>query len=146
MHLSLSCVYGGGRLHSHSSPEQSKTPRFISPPPLTDSHLPLRFRRHVVSISILYRYFHAGCSSNLANCMPQPSCCLATHAFLVYVIPLRSRFLGHEVTSIFTPSSVPFFFFFINNRVWEYTEVRGSYIHSYIQSLCSVLPNLHYVV
>ncbi len=51
---------------------ESKALRLISSPPLRDSFLPLKFHRHVASLFIFYRYFHADCSSELANCMPPP--------------------------------------------------------------------------
>ena len=45
--------------------------KFFSPP-LTDCLDSLSHRRNVASLSIFYRYFHADCSSELANCMPPP--------------------------------------------------------------------------
>merc|ERR1712035_111623 len=51
---------------------ESKAFRLINSPPLTDCLQPLLFRRNVASLSIFYRYFHANCSSELANCMPPP--------------------------------------------------------------------------
>ena len=40
--------------------------------PRTDCFDFLSHRRNVASLSIFYRYFHADCSSELANCMPPP--------------------------------------------------------------------------
>ena len=49
---------------------ESKTFRLINSAPLTlDS---LNHRRYVASLFIFNRYFHADCSSELANCMPPP--------------------------------------------------------------------------
>ena len=46
--------------------------RIIKSPPLTDCPDSLSHRRNVASLSIFYCYFHADCSSELANCMPPP--------------------------------------------------------------------------
>ncbi len=48
---------------------ESKAFRLIRSP-LTRCLLPLKSRRSVASLSIFCRYFHANCSSELANCMP----------------------------------------------------------------------------
>ena len=49
---------------------ESKGIRLINSLPLTDCLDSLSHRRNVASLSIFYRYFHADCSSELANCMP----------------------------------------------------------------------------
>ena len=46
--------------------------RLINSPPLTDYLYYLSHWRHVASLSIFYRYFHADRYSELANCMPSP--------------------------------------------------------------------------
>ena len=48
----------------------SKLPSYGFYPSLCDS---LSHRRNVASLSIFFRYIHADCSSELANCMPPPS-------------------------------------------------------------------------
>ncbi|XP_050717656.1 uncharacterized protein LOC126999291 [Eriocheir sinensis] len=78
-------VWGGSTHTALLDRVESKALRLISSPPLTDSLLPLNFCRHVTSLSIIYRYFHADCFSELANCMPpplpQPRCTrLSSHA------------------------------------------------------------------
>ncbi len=65
----------GGGVHTHTallSRLESNAFRLMNSPPLTDCILPLILRRNVVSLSIFYRYFHANCSFELANCMPAP--------------------------------------------------------------------------
>ncbi len=69
------CLSHVGEFHAHSSPGQSgvyMALRFISSPTLTNSLLPLKFLRHVSSLSIFYRYFHPDCSSELACSPPLP--------------------------------------------------------------------------
>ena len=78
-------VWGGSTHTALLDRVEAKALRLISSPPHTDSLLPLKFRRNVASLSIFYRYFHADCSSELANCMPpplpRPRCTrLSTHA------------------------------------------------------------------
>ncbi|XP_050710739.1 uncharacterized protein LOC126995293 [Eriocheir sinensis] len=78
-------VWGGSTHTALLDRVEAKALRLISSPPHTDSLLPLKFRRNVASLSIFYRYFHADCSSELANCMPpplpRPQCTrLSTHA------------------------------------------------------------------
>ena len=51
---------------------KSKVFRLINSPPLTDSLDFLGHRCNVASLSPFYRYFHADCSCELANCMPLP--------------------------------------------------------------------------
>ena len=51
---------------------ESKAFRLINSPTLIDCIDSLTHRRNVASLSIFYRYFHADCSSELANCMPLP--------------------------------------------------------------------------
>ena len=82
-------------------------------------------RHNVASLAVLYPYFHANCSYELANCMSPPSLphtrpCwtrLSTHshphsAHLSYarvnssIFTLSSTFLIQELTSIFTLPSL----------------------------------------
>merc|ERR1712035_254448 len=65
-------VWGGSTHTVLLDRVESKAFRLINSPPLTDCLQPLLFRRNVASLSIFYRYFHANCSSELANCMPPP--------------------------------------------------------------------------
>ena len=83
---------------------ESKAFHLINSPPLTDCLDYLRHRHNVASLSIFYRYFHADCSSELANCMPPPSRGLAAQDFLFLLFPILSIFLMKELTSIFTLS------------------------------------------
>ena len=46
--------------------------RLINSPPLTDCLDSLSQRRNITSLALFYRYFHAECSSELANCLPPP--------------------------------------------------------------------------
>ncbi len=73
---------------------ESKALFLISSPSLTDSLPPLKFLRHVASLSIFYCYFHSNCSSELANCMP------------LKLIFLLFKFFVQELTSIFPLSSL----------------------------------------
>ena len=97
----------GRGLNSHNSFKQveSKAFRLINCP-LTDCLDFLSHRRNAVCLSIFYRFFHADCSSELANCMPPfllwPCC--TRHSLLL--IPILSIFLMQELTSIFTLSSL----------------------------------------
>ena len=49
---------------------ESKAFRLINSRPLTDCLDSLSHGQNVTSLSIFYRYFHADCSSELANCLP----------------------------------------------------------------------------
>ncbi len=101
-----SLVWGGSTHTALLERVESKALRLISSPSSTDNLLPLKSRRQVASLSILYRYFHSDCSSELANYMPLPSRGLAAPAFPLKLIPLLSKSLMLELTSIFTPSSL----------------------------------------
>ncbi|MPC27386.1 hypothetical protein E2C01_020556 [Portunus trituberculatus] len=48
---------------------ESKAFRFINSPPLTDCVQPLSHFRNVTHLYIFYRYFHANCSTDRANCI-----------------------------------------------------------------------------
>ncbi len=58
-----------GRFNTYSSFGQSGAKGFSSYQIPSSCLLPLQSRRIVGSLSILYRYFHANCSSELSNCM-----------------------------------------------------------------------------
>ena len=51
---------------------ESKAFHLINSPPLTDCLDSLSHRCNVASLSLFYRYFHADCSYELANCMHSP--------------------------------------------------------------------------
>ncbi|ORD92879.1 hypothetical protein ECANGB1_2401, partial [Enterospora canceri] len=65
-------VWGGSTHTALLNRVESKAFCLINSPPLTDCLDSLSHRRNVASLSIFYRYFHADCSSELANCMPPP--------------------------------------------------------------------------
>ena len=66
----FSCL-GGFNSHSSIKRGESKAFRLINSPPLTDCLDSLSHRRNVI-LSLFYRYFHADCSSEFANCIPSP--------------------------------------------------------------------------
>ena len=105
--------YLGGSTHTALlNRVESKTFRLINSPPLTDCLDFISHCRNVASLFIFYRYFHADCSSGLANCMPPPSRGLAAQDFLLLLILIPSIYLMQELTSIFTLSS----FALVNSR------------------------------
>ena len=63
-------VWGGSTHTQLLNRVESKAFRLVDFPPLTDCLQPLASRRDVASLAIFYRFFHANCSSELANCMP----------------------------------------------------------------------------
>ena len=96
--------------------------RLINSPPLTDCLDSLSHSRNVASLSIFYRYFHADCYSDLANCMhtplPRPRCTrLSTSSnpyyvhlpnarvnqYLHSVIPYTVKLLNSLSLSVFPP-------------------------------------------
>ena len=62
---------GGGSTHTLNKVE-SKAIRLTDFPPLIDCLQSHTLRHNVASLAIFYRYFHANCSSELANYMPSP--------------------------------------------------------------------------
>ncbi len=100
----LTC--GGGQSTQFFGQRESKAHRLISFSSLSESLLPLKFRRHVTSLSIFYCYFHSDCCSELVNWTPPPSGDLAVHAFLLMLILLLFKSLMSELTGIFTLSSL----------------------------------------
>ena len=67
-----SYVWGGSTHTALLNKGESKFFRFIYSAPLTDCLDSLSHRRNVAFLSLLYRYFHADCFSELANCIPPP--------------------------------------------------------------------------
>ena len=63
-------VWGGSTLTILLNRVESKAFRLINSPPLTDCLYFLSHRRNIAYSSLFYQYFHADCSSDLANCMP----------------------------------------------------------------------------
>ena len=100
----LSCL-GELNIYSFLNRLESKAFRLINSTPLTDCLDSLSHRRNVAYLSILYCYFYADCSSELANCMPPPSHSFAAQDFLLFFIFILSIYLMQELTSIFTLSS-----------------------------------------
>ena len=101
----VSHVWGGSTHTALLNRVESKAFRLINSSPLTDWLQSLNHRRNVASLALFYRYFHAHCSSELANCMPpplpRPRCTrLSTHSHPY------SIFLMQELISIFTLSSL----------------------------------------
>ena len=68
----VSHVWGGSTHTALLNRVESKAFRLINSSPLTDCLQSLNHRRNVASLALFYRYFHAHCSSELANCMPPP--------------------------------------------------------------------------
>ena len=69
--MEYACHVWGGSTHTALLDRvESKAIRLISSPPLTNCLPSLKLRRNVASLAIFYRYFHANCSFDLANCMP----------------------------------------------------------------------------
>ena len=100
----LSCL--GGLNSALLNRVESKAFRLINSPPLIDCLDSLSPHRNVAPLSIFYRYFHADCSSEFANCMPPPSRSLAAQDFLLLFIFILSIYLMQELTNIFTLSSL----------------------------------------
>ncbi len=70
--MEYACHVWGGSTHTALLDRvESKTFSLIRSYSLISCLLPLNCHRDVASLSIFYRYFHAHCSSELANCMPQ---------------------------------------------------------------------------
>ena len=65
-------VWGGSTHTALLNRVESKAFRLINSPPLTDCLDFLSHQRNVAFLSLFYRYLHADCSSELANCMPLP--------------------------------------------------------------------------
>ncbi len=65
-------IWGGSTHNELLDRVESKVLCLIGYPHLTNYLLPLKSCRTVTSLSIFYSYFHAHCSSELADCMPPP--------------------------------------------------------------------------
>ena len=75
---------------------ESKTISLINSSPLTDCLQALSHRRNVASFALFHRYFHANCSSDLANCvpplLPRPRCtrlASSSHPYSVHLSNAR---------------------------------------------------------
>ncbi len=67
---------------------ESKALLLIGCSHLTNCLLTLKSRLTVASLSIFYRYFHAYCSSELADCMPPPSPLASPNSTFYFCSPL----------------------------------------------------------
>ena len=97
---------------------ESKAFHLINSPPLTDCLDFLSHRRNVASLSLFYRYFHADCSSELANYMPPflPQLYNSSHPYSVHLpnervnqylhsfIPYIGKFWNFLPLSVFPPA------------------------------------------
>ena len=116
-------VWGGSTHTALLDRVESKAFRLIDSSPLTDCLQPLSLRRNVASLAIFYRYFHANCSSDLANCMPpllpRPRCTRLSsfsHPYSVHLsnarvnqysksfIPFTGKLWNSLPASVFPPS------------------------------------------
>ena len=88
---------------------ESKVFCLTDSPPLTDCLQPLTLRCNVATLAICYRYFHANCSSELANYMPRFSTHSHTHSYTRVNQYLHSFFLStgklwNSTESVFSSS------------------------------------------
>ena len=86
-------VWGGSTQRDLLNWVESKSFRLINSNPLTDCLQPLSHRRNVASLALFYRYFHANCSSDLANYMLPYSRGLAARNLTLPLIPILSTSL-----------------------------------------------------
>ena len=96
-------VWGGSTHTALLNRVESKAFRLINSPPSTDCLQSLTLRRNVASLVVLYHYFHAYCSSELANCMhpllPRLRCTrLSTysHPYSVHFTTARVNYYLHS--------------------------------------------------
>ncbi len=121
--MEYACHVWGGSTHTALFDRvELKAFRLIRSPPLACCLLPLNSRRSVASLSIFYRYFHANCSFELANCMPpllpRSSCTrFSSHAhsytvqtpyagvnhYLLSFLPLTDKLWNSLSASVFPP-------------------------------------------
>merc|ERR1712035_253209 len=94
-------IWGSSTHTSLLNRVESKAFRLINSPSLTDCLQSLKIRRSVASLSIFYRYFHANCSSELANCMPPPRLSTLSHPYAVQTPNVRVNQYLHS----FIPST-----------------------------------------
>ncbi|MPC44350.1 hypothetical protein E2C01_038023 [Portunus trituberculatus] len=85
---------------------ESKVFRLINSPPPTDCLQPLSQRRNIASFSIFYRYFHANCYTELANCKPplllRPCCTRLSFSFHPYSVQLPNARVNQYFQSFIT--------------------------------------------
>ena len=100
---------------------RSKAFRLINSSPLTDYFDCLSHRRNVALLFFFYRYFHADCCSELANCMhPSFSCprcrrlSTSSHSYYVHLWNARVNQYLHSCTLTLVNSSTLFFFLFFH--------------------------------
>ena len=90
---SMVLMSGGFNSHSSFNRVESKAFRLMNSP-LTEYPDSLSYQQIVASLSIFYRYFHADCSSEFANCMPPPlpwlRCTRLSTSFHPYLLHLSN--------------------------------------------------------
>ena len=89
-------VWGGSTHTALLNRVESKVFCLINSSPLTDCLQPLSHCRNIASLALFYRYFHANCSSDLANCvpplLPRPRCtrlASSSHPYSVHLSNAR---------------------------------------------------------
>ena len=107
-------VWGGFTHTALLNKVESKAFRLINSSPLTDCLQPLSHHRNVASLALFYRYFHANCSSDLANCMPallpRPRCTrLASFSHPPYSVHLSNARVNQ-----YSQSFIPF-----SGKLWN---------------------------
>ncbi len=101
---------GGGSSHTVLMDRvESKAFRLINCHSFTSCLVSLKSRRIVTSLSIFWRYFHAHCSSELADCMPSP-----------FPWPRRTRF-----SSFARPYSIQTPYAKVNQYLQSFTPFTG---------------------
>ena len=116
-------VWGGSTHTALLNRVESKACRLINSSPLTDCLQPLSHCRNIASLALFYRYFHANCSSDLANCIPsllqRPRCtrlASSSHPYSVHLcnarvtqssqsfIPFSGKLWNSLPASVFPPA------------------------------------------
>ncbi len=104
-HMEYASHVCGGSTHTALLDRlESKALRLISSS-FTDNLLPLKFCKLPLSLSSIVIFTLTALLNSLIACLPL-SCGLAAPAFALKLIPLLSKSLMLELTSIFTPSSL----------------------------------------
>ena len=84
---------------------ESKAFRLINYSSLVDCLQPLSHRRNIASLALFYRYFHANCSSDLANCvpplLPRPRCTRLASSSPPYSVHLSNARVNQYSQSFF---------------------------------------------
>ena len=97
-------VWGGSTRTALLNRVEYKTFRLIDSPPLTDCLDSLSHRRNVAYLSIFYRYIHADCSSEIANCMPpslpRPRCTRLSTSSHPYSVNLSNARVNQYLHSL----------------------------------------------